>query len=77
VTARQVIESVLRESAAVSVSATQNYVAGLRVFLRFCFLAGLMEVDLSQAALPVTGRRRSSLPRGISKAEAKEPAGFV
>jgi integrase len=75
VTAREVIESVLRESAAVSVSATQNYLAGLRVFLRFCFLAGLMEVDLSQAALPVTGRRRSSLPRGISKADARELLG--
>jgi integrase len=70
-TARDVIESVLRESAAVSVSATQNYVAGMRVFLRFCFVTGLVQVDLSQAALPVTGRRRSLLPRGISKADAR------
>lgn len=29
-----------------------------------------MGADLSQAALPVTGRRRSSLPRGITKADA-------
>ena len=63
--------AVLRESAAVSVSATQFFVAGLRSFLRFCFLEGLVPVDLSQAALPVTGRRRSSLPRGISKADAR------
>lgn len=70
-TGRDVIESVLRESAAVSVSATQNYVAGLRAFLRFCFVTGLVRVDLTQAALPVTGRRRSSLPRGISKADAR------
>jgi integrase len=28
-------------------------------------------VDLSQAALPVTGRRRSSLPLGITNAEAR------
>jgi integrase len=70
-TARDVIESVLRESAGVSVSAAQNYVAGLRVFLPFCFVTGLVQVDLSQAALPVTGRRRSLLPRGISKADAR------
>ena len=71
VTAADVTEAVLRESAAVSVSTAQNFVAGLRSFLRFCFVEGLMEVDLSQAALPVTGRRRSSLPRGISTADAR------
>ncbi|HQR80940.1 MAG TPA: tyrosine-type recombinase/integrase, partial [Actinomycetota bacterium] len=71
VTAAEVIAAVLRESAAVSVSATQNFVAGLRAFLRFCFIEGCVPGDLSQAALPVTGRRRSSLPRGISKADAK------
>ena len=42
VTATDVIEAVLRESAAVSVSATQFFVAGLRSFLRFCFLVGLV-----------------------------------
>jgi site-specific recombinase XerD len=71
VCARDVIEAVLRESAAVSVSATQFYVAGLRSFLRFCFIERQVPVDLSQAALPVTGRRRSSLPRGIAKADAR------
>jgi integrase/recombinase XerD len=70
VTPAEVTTAVLGESAAVSVSATQNFVAGLRAFLRFCFIEGLVEVDLSQAALPVTGRRRSSLPRGIAKNEA-------
>lgn len=71
VTAKVVGEALLGESAAVSVSATQNFVAGLRSFLRFCFLTGLVEVDLSQAALPATGRRRSVLPRGISQADAE------
>jgi integrase/recombinase XerD len=71
VTAAEVTKAVLRESGVVSVSATQFFVAGLRSFLRFCFLEGLVEVDLSQAALPVTGRRRSSLPRGITKADAR------
>jgi len=70
VTPAEVTAAVLRESAAVSVSATQNFVASLRAFLRFCFVEGLIEIDLSQAALPVTGRRRSSLPRGIAKDEA-------
>lgn len=70
VTAADVIGAMLRESAAVSVSATQFFVAGLRSFLRFCFIEGLVEADLSQAALPVTGRRRSSLPRGITKPDA-------
>lgn len=54
-----------------SVSATQFFVSGLRAFLRFCFVEGLLEADLSQAALSVTGRRRSSLPKGISRAEAR------
>lgn len=64
-------EAVLGESGAVSVSATQFFVAGLRSFLRFCFIEGVVEVDLSQAALPATGRRHSSLPRGITKADAE------
>ena len=71
VTAADVTRAVLRESGAVSVSATQNFVAGLRALLRFCFVEGLMHVDLSQAALPVTGRRRSALPQGITQAEAR------
>ncbi len=69
--AKDVTEAVLRRSAAVSVSATQFFVAGLRSFLRFCFIEGQVPVDLSQAALPVTGRRRSPLPRGIAKADAR------
>lgn len=71
VTAADVTQAVLRESGAVSVSATQFFVAGLRSFLRYCFLVGLMETDLSQAALAATGRRRSLLPRGIGKTEAE------
>jgi len=70
VTAAEVSAAVLRGSAAVSVSTTQNFVAGLRAFLRFCFVEGLIGIDLSQAALAVTGRRRSSLPRGIARGDA-------
>jgi integrase/recombinase XerD len=61
---------VLRESAAVSVGAAQYFVCGLRSFLRFCFIEGIVEADLSRAALSVTGRRRSPLPQGVSRADA-------
>ena len=66
----EVTAAVVRESAAVSVSATQSFVASVRAFLRFCFVEGLIGIDLSEAALAVTGRRRSSLPRGIARDEA-------
>ena len=66
--AAEVTGAVLRKAASgVSVSAAQNFVSGLRAFLRFCFLEGLVAVDLSQAALVVRGRRASVLPRGISR----------
>lgn len=70
VTAAEVMAAVLRESESVSVSATQNFVASVRALLRFCFIEGIVDIDLSQAALAVTGRRRSSLPRGIAKDDA-------
>ena len=70
VTPAEVTTAVLDRSATVSVTTTQNFVAGLCAFLRFCFIEGVCEVDLSQAALPATGRRRSSLPRGIATDEA-------
>jgi len=66
-----VTEAVLRESQAVSVSATKYFVSGLRAFLRFGFVEGLVDANLTGAALAVTGRRRSSLPRGISASDAR------
>ena len=54
----------LRVSASVSVATAQNFVFGLRAFLRFCFLEGLIDTGLPGAALPVTGRRRFALPGG-------------
>ncbi len=68
--ARDVTSAVLAESARVSVGGVQMLVAALRAFLRFCFLEGLLEVDLSGAALAMTGRRRSSLPRGVTASQA-------
>ncbi len=69
-TAGDVTRAVLMESATLSIGATQFFVAALRSFLRFCSMEGLIAADLSAAALPVTGRRPSSLPRGISSRDA-------
>jgi integrase/recombinase XerD len=69
-TAGVVTAAVQREAARVSAGSTQYFVAGLRAFLRFCFLEGLVGADLSAAALAVTGRRRCSLPKGISGSDA-------
>jgi integrase/recombinase XerD len=71
VTAAEVITTLRRVADGVSVSAAQNFRAGLRAFLRFCFTEGIIVVDLSGAALAVTGRRRVSLPRGIEPAQAR------
>jgi hypothetical protein len=73
--ARDVTSAVLAESARVSVGGVQMLVAALRAFLRFCFLEGLLEVDLSGAALAMTGRRRSSLPRGVTASQAAALSG--
>ena len=67
ITARDVTAAVLAESATRSVGATQYFVAALRAFLRFGHLEGLLARDLSGAALPITGRRRSALPQGLDE----------
>lgn len=69
--AGDVTAAVLREAESVSVSAAQNFVNGVRAFLRFCFIDGLIRSDLSQAALLVRGRSNSPLPRGISSRDAR------
>ncbi|MCA1697875.1 MAG: site-specific integrase [Actinobacteria bacterium] len=69
--AGEVTAAVLRECGSVSVSAAQNFVSGLRSFLRFGFVEGLVDTDFSQAALLVRGRSNSPLPRGISRADAR------
>ena len=70
-TTGDVTRAVLRESQTVSVGSTQFFVAALRSFLRFCFIEGMIAVDLAPAALAITGRRRSTLPRGISPKDAQ------
>ncbi|HEY6424041.1 MAG TPA: tyrosine-type recombinase/integrase [Pseudonocardiaceae bacterium] len=70
VTPADVTKAVRDEAGRVSAGSAQYFVAGLRSFLRFCFLEGLVDAELSGAALAVTGRRHSSLPKGISHAAA-------
>ena len=71
-TAADVTGAVLDKAASgVSVSAAQYFVSALRAFLRFCFLEGLAQADLAQAALQVGGRRSSPLPRGLGRADAR------
>lgn len=70
-TAGDVTRAVAAEAQAVSASSAQYFVVALRAFLRFCFLEGLLDGDLAGAALAVTVRRRSPLPKGISQAEAR------
>ena len=70
--AGEVTGAVLRKAGSgVSVAASQYFVSGLRAFLRYSFLEGLVETDLSQAALVVRGRRALLLPRGISATDAR------
>jgi integrase/recombinase XerD len=70
-TAAAVSKAVLVEVAGWSPASVRRYAVGLRSFLRYCQLAGLIETDLSASVLPVSGRRRSLLPQGISETQAR------
>jgi integrase/recombinase XerD len=70
-TAAEVSKAVLSEVADRSPASVRRYGCALRSFLRFCYLTCLVERDLSGAALPVSGRRRSLLPQGITATQAK------
>ena len=69
-TAADITSAVERDCAGVSAGSVQYFVAALRSFPRLCFVEGLVGINLSAAAAAVTGRRRSSLPMGISHADA-------
>jgi site-specific recombinase XerD len=70
-TATDVSKAVLSEAARVSPASVRRYGCALRSFLRYCYLVGVVERDLSTAVLPVSGRRRSLLPKGITPAQSK------
>jgi integrase/recombinase XerD len=70
-TAGDVSRAVLGEVGRRSPASVRRYGCALRSFLRYSYLTGLVERDVSEAALPVSGRRRSLLPLGIAPEQAK------
>ena len=69
-TAAEVSHSVLSQVADRAPATVRRYGCAVRSFLRYCYLVGVVDHDLSAAALPVSGRRRSLLPQGITPSEA-------
>ncbi len=69
--AAEVSEAVLGEMESRSPASVRRYGCALRAFLRYCHVTGLNQTDLSAAVLPVSGRRRSLLPQGISPAQER------
>lgn len=69
-TPTEINKAVLREVLDHSPSSVRRFGVALRAFLRYCFVAGILDVDLSASALPVAGRRRSLLPKGLTASEA-------
>ena len=70
-TLSDITRALVRQLAVLSSSSVQRYGCALRSFLRYCHQVGLIDRDLSAAALPVSRRKRSLLPKGISPAQAK------
>lgn len=70
-TPAEVSHAVLGQVGAWSPASVRRFGCALRAFLRYCFVTGLVERDLSGAALPVSGRRRSLLPEGITPPQEK------
>jgi integrase/recombinase XerD len=70
-TAAEVSKAVLGQVGDRSPASVRRFGCALRSVLRYYYLAGLVEIDLSAAALPVSARRRSLLPQGISPTQAK------
>jgi len=65
-----VTRAVLREADRLSAGSAQFFVVALRSFLCYGYLTGSIHTDLSGSSLPVTGRRRSRLPRDISRSDS-------
>lgn len=71
-TVGDVCRAILREAGGGHAPATvRRYACSVRAFLRYAHLAGLIECDLSSAAVPVSGRQVSLLPQGLSRAQAR------
>jgi integrase/recombinase XerD len=70
-TAAEVSNAVLGQVGGRAPATVRRFASGLRSFLRYCYVVGLVDQDLSAAALPVSGRRRSLLPQGITPRQSR------
>ena len=70
-TAAEVSKAVLGQVPRWSPASVRRYGCSLRSFLRYCYLVGLVDQDLSGAALPVSVRRQSLLPQGITPPQSR------
>lgn len=66
----EVSQALLLELPGHSPATVRRFGVALRSFLRYCYVAGIVDADLSASALPVSGRRRSLLPKGLTAGEA-------
>jgi site-specific recombinase XerD len=69
--AAEVSNAVLGQVGERAPATVRRFGCALRSFLRYCYVTGLVDQDLSAAALPVSGRRRSLLPQGITPRDAR------
>ncbi len=69
-TSSEVSQAVLREVVDHSPASVRRFGVAVRSFLRYCFIVGIADSDLSACALPVSGRRRSLLPKGLTPTDA-------
>ena len=66
-----VTAAVLADASGLSAGAGQHLACALRAFLRYCHVRGLVAADVSAAALSVTGRRTTMLPRGLEPGQVE------
>jgi integrase/recombinase XerD len=65
ITPGDVTAAVQADASGLSAGSGQHLACALRAFLRYCHVRGLITSDVSAAALGVTGRRVTMLPRGL------------
>jgi integrase/recombinase XerD len=70
-TAAEVSYAVLGQIGDLAPATVRRFGCGLRSFLRYCYVVGLVDQDLSGAALPVSVRRQSLLPQGITPPQSR------
>src|SRR6266851_77069 len=71
ITPGDVSAAVVAEASSLPASAGQYFACSLRAFLRYCHVRGLVDADVSAAALSVTGRRTTMLPRGLEPGQVE------